>query len=259
MTNRRFFAFFMALLFVLALSSLPVLADGEETAPPDPVLVHLNLSDKDGNAVLSYEEIEVQDLDENGLFTVKEALASAAAKNKTDFAAEGETVVSFFDLEHGNGFCLYADRIPVESLDDEIKTGSVLTVYPDRPGVLLCFFESDILDADDDEDAKLHLFTLQDGEEVPLAGAVILLNGKESAFVTDEDGNVTLRFDGTGYLTVSAKKEGADLVPPVCAAVVTGPRPNAGDKGILLWALLASVSIASCAVVLRRKPFDHIR
>ena len=258
MSNKRIFAFLAAMLFVLSLSSLPVFAETNETTPPDPVLIHLNLSDKDGKSLLSYEEIEVKDLDENGLFTVKEALASAAAKSKTDFAAEGDELVSFFGLEHENGFCLYADRIPVESLEDEVKTGSVLTVYPDRPGALLCFFESDILDAGDDEDAKLHLFTLQDGKEVPLANAVILLNGKESTFVTDENGNVTLHFDGTGYLTVSAKKEGADLVPPVCSAVVTGRRPDAGDKGILLWALLASVSIASCAVVLRRKPFDHI-
>ncbi len=85
----------------------------------------------------------------------------------------------------------------------------------------------------------------------PLADAVITINGKETALKTDENGTVTIPVDQTKDFTVSAKKDGMVLVPPVCVVEVAHA-PN-----FVLISVIAVLGVAGVlAVVLfvrRRK------
>jgi hypothetical protein len=56
---------------------------------------------------------------------------------------------------------------------------------------------------------------------LPVAGAVITVNGEASPAVTDENGNAVLTFPAPGVYTVSAVSEAMTLVPPVCIVTVT--------------------------------------
>ena len=85
--------------------------------------------------------------------------------------------------------------------------------------------------------------------------ATVTIDGKATGFVTDENGEVTLSFDGTGYCVVSATKEGVTLVPPVCAVAVSSNKLPAGDGSLVLWGSLAFVSLAT--IYLLKKHAHH--
>ena len=65
------------------------------------------------------------------------------------------------------------------------------------------------------------------------------INGKTTSYVTDKDGKVTITFDGAGICTLSARKDGTNLVPPVCTVAVNTEAADAGDRnGIFFWIVL---------------------
>ena len=52
-------------------------------------------------------------------------------------------------------------------------------------------------------------------------GARLIVNGELTDFLTDAEGNVSVKFDEAGSYTVSAiGAEGETLVPPVCVVTV---------------------------------------
>ena len=54
-----------------------------------------------------------------------------------------------------------------------------------------------------------------------MADATILIDGKETAYKTDENGKVTVTFDNAGEHVVSAKAADGIIVPPACKVNVT--------------------------------------
>ena len=230
----------------------------EESAllPDEPTLVYLNASDAEGTLLLSFEEVSVGDSDGDGVLTVWEALRSAHLQNggaEEAFRAENGVLTGFLETFSEAGFAVYADHVPVTDLQAEVTEDSVLSVFPIREGAVYCRFGADKEDAKDGQTVTLRLFSEENGVEVPVVGAELTVAGKRSGVFTDENGEAGLLFSGAGFCLVSAVLEGADLIPPVCAVVVTGDKPSAGDKGILIWALIAVGCVLCCGAVLKKR------
>ena len=64
--------------------------------------------------------------------------------------------------------------------------------------------------------------------ELPVADAVIVVNGEQTDFRTDENGSVTLNLAAGSYL-ISAVSDAQVLVPPVCQVSVAGDA-GSGDE-----------------------------
>jgi len=85
----------------------------------------------------------------------------------------------------------------------------------------------------------------------PMEGAKILLGDSDSGNIefaekegctTDSEGKVSLSFESPGCYYISAEKDGATMIPPICKVTVTEPRSNeekaqivSGDKAALTF------------------------
>ena len=89
-----------------------------------------------------------------------------------------------------------------------------------------------------------------------MAGAVITINGKDSSFITDSEGKVTVKLDSEGSYTISAKSSSETLVPPVCIAAVS-PASSATGDAVTMICITIGVMIMSLSVLsLRKKNYE---
>ncbi|MCH5183692.1 MAG: hypothetical protein J1E00_05900 [Oscillospiraceae bacterium] len=244
-----------ALLFSF-LTALPVLA--EEDA-----CVYASIADGDGKTVLAFQEVLLQDADGDGALTVHDALLAAH-----DARFDGGAAAGFSSEQTENGriatmlwgqqdccFGIYVNHLPVDDLLAPLQDGDALYAFAcgDPSEVQYCHFDVSRASVGGEETLTLTLTGLApDGEEQPVADAVIRIDGKDTAFRTDGDGKVTLQFDGSGSCVVSARKDGVALVPPVCAVSVSEEQPFAGDRfAPLRWVLLSVGALAGIVLALR--------
>ena len=109
------------------------------------------------------------------------------------------------------------------SLADKVEEGAYvdayvytdLTAWSDR----YCWFDKNTVNG---KEAELTLLGASYDENfnfvaATVAGAVILIDGKETEFVTDAEGKVTVKLSGKKAV-ISAKSANEILVPPVCIA-----------------------------------------
>ena len=265
------------LVFFLALTLLTVcfaggsiaLAEEEETVEVYNY-VYVTIADESGKSVLAYEEVILEDTDGDGVLTMHDALACAHeqkyaggtdgyAAEKTEF---GLSMTKLWGCENGGSYGYYLNNASPQSLEDPVDDGDhiVAFVYTDLVGYsdTYCYFDPHHVAVTGDKPLTLTLYTLgfdQDWNTVsiPLEGAVISINGKSTAYVTDEEGKVTITFDGAGICTLTAHKEGMTLVPPVCTVAVNGEAADAGDRNaILLWIAFGVVSFLPLIPLWRR-------
>ncbi len=231
----------------------------------------VTIADDQGKLVLTREQVTVSDVDADGALTVYDALYCAHEAKfqggaSAGFGAEqtqyGLSMTKLWGVANGGSYGYYVNNAAAMSLLDGVKEGDRINafVYTDLTAFsdTYCFFQSDWASVSEKDELTLTLMGAGYDENwnpvnTPIAGAVILIDGKETAFVTGEDGKVTLRFDGTGNCVVSAKKDGQALVPPVCVVTVEASKPLAGDTSILGWALLAVISIAGLTALRQRR------
>lgn len=235
------------------------------------VRVFVTVADGEGKLVLTREEIAVSDENGDGSLTVYDALYCAHEAKfqggaSAGFGAEetqyGLSMTKLWGIANGGSYGYYVNNASAMSLLDEIKEGDRINafVYTDTTAFsdTYCFFQKDSASVAGKGELTLTLSGAgydenQNPINTPIAGAVILIDGQETAFVTDEDGKVTLRFDGTGTCVVSAKKDGQTLVPPVCVVNVTADQPLAGDTSLLGWAALATAAVCGLTALHRYK------
>ena len=90
----------------------------------------------------------------------------------------------------------------------------------------------------------------------PLAGATINVNGEKTAFVTDENGKVEVKFDKSGDYTVSAVSDSMTLVPPVAKVTVNpmliSSNPSTDDGEAVVFAAVAVMALACAAIILNK-------
>ena len=255
-------AVFLALVFSV-LTAFSVLAEEETAVPEESAHVHVSIVDAGGKAVLACQELPLRDADGDGELTVRDALlvaydaqsdGSVQAEYAPEQAEDGRIEAMFFG-ESDDRIEIYVNHASVRDLFSPIADGDLLYAFVcgNSDDALYCYFDVSHASVGGGESLTLSLIAADPEEEgLPVAGAVIQIDGKDTAFRTDEDGKVTLQFDGSGSCVVSARKEGVTLVPPVCAVSVSNEEPFAGDRFMpLFWILLSVGALAGIVLALR--------
>jgi len=219
-----------------------------------------------GSLKLASAAVSVTDQDKDGQLTINDALISAhdahyeggsAAGFATANTDYGLSMTKLWGAENGSGFGYQVNNGSAMSLVDPIKDGDYIAayVYTDTTNWsdTYCYFDQGIVEAGAGEAFTLVLSASGFDENwapitLPVAGAVITVDGQPTEFVTDEQGKVTLSLPTGGI--ISAVSESQTLVPPVCRAKITGTVPAAPQTGDLLLPVLAA---AGGALVLSRK------
>lgn len=252
-------AIFLALILPV-LSAFSVLA--EEKIPEESDRAYVCIVDASGESVLTCREVLLWDVDEDGILTIHDALLEAHDMQfdggaKAGYAAE-ETengrIATMLWGKANSRIEIYVNHVPVDDLLSPVQGGDLLygVICGDAENAQYCHFGVSSASVRGGKPLVLTLTAVGIDGEVPVADAVIRIDGKDTAFRTDEEGNVTLQFDGSGSCIVSARKDGEPLYPPVCVVSVGKEEPFAGDLSALLrWILLSAGALVGIALALR--------
>lgn len=218
----------LALLMFVSLT-----ASAEETAPT----VYVSISDDTGALVLAYAPVALTDKDGDGALTICDALIAAHEECHPDgaeaFLAEdtewGKSMYRLWGVENGGSYGYCVNDASALSLVDPVKDGdhvkayayTDLTAWSDT----YSYFTAPVAAAAANADISLTLFAAGYDENwnpvtLPVAGAILTVNGEKTEVVTDETGNAVLNFAEAGTYTVSAVSDTMTLVPPVCIVTV---------------------------------------
>ena len=141
----------------------------------------------------------------------------------------GLSLVVLWDIDNGGSFGYYLNNASPLSLADPIKAGDHVKAYAftdlETWSDTYCFFENDALEAIPGNisfslyasgyDASWNPVTL------PVADAVITVNGEATDCKTDAEGKAVLSIDQPGKYVISAVSETQNLVAPVCILTIT--------------------------------------
>lgn len=219
---------------LLALAMLVSLTAFAEEAPT----VYVSISDDTGALVVAYAPVTVTDADADGALTICDALVAAHAACHADGAAAfaavnsewGLSMAKLWGVENGGSYGYCVNDASAFSLVDPIKAGDHVKAYAYTDLVAwsdtYSYFTAPVAAATVNSEVALTLSS--NGYDanwapvtLPVAGAVITVNGEKAEVTTDENGNAVLTFAEAGVYTVSAVSETMTLVPPVCIVTVT--------------------------------------
>ena len=210
----------------------------------------------------------------------------------TEETQSGKFIKTLWGVTNGGSYSYLVNNRFANGLTDEVKDGDSLFAYvykdTEKFSDLFTFFTEENYKANENEEFTVTLKSVSfDGQtfeqvEKPVKGATILVDGKESEFVTDENGQATLKLPVPKEPTVpvsasvlSAKLDGQVIVPPMAIVSIkeaekqeetTGsengnsqsadqPAPKTGDAGTGM--LCVSVLLAAgAAFALRRRHED---
>ena len=88
---------------------------------------------------------------------------------------------------------------------------------------------------------------------LPVANAVITVDGVATEYKTDAEGKVTLKLSEAGEYVISATSAEATLVPPAVVVTVEASSPATGDSAVAIIAILLSVSALGAFVATRKR------
>ena len=226
---KKFLSTLLAMLMLLSCASFAEPADNT---------VFVSISDDTGALVLAYAPVTLTDVDGDGALTICDALTAAHAAYHPDgaaaFVAEdtewGKSLYVLWGVDNGGSYGYMLNDASPLSLSDEVKPGdhvkayayTDLTAWSDT----YSYFTAPVAAAVVNAEVALTLSAAGYDENwapitVPVAGAVLTVNGEKTEIVTDEAGNAVLTFAEAGTYTVSAVSETMTLVPPVCIVTVT--------------------------------------
>lgn len=226
---------------VLVQLGLPVIT----ASAAEEITVNVTISNA-GKVEVAGKDVKVADRNNDGKFDIDETLyaaheafyeGGAAAGYLSKQSDWGLSIDKLWGVTNGGGYGYYADNQFSMGLTDPVKDGGTLTafVYSDLKGWSdsFCYFDQkEIKDAKQGDEKTLKLTKFVFGTDgaaktVPAAGAVITIDGEKTAFKTDENGEVKVKFEKTGDLLVSAVSDTDTLVPPVLHASVAAAETTA--------------------------------
>ena len=233
--------------------------------------VYVTISDENGELAVSQEKINVTDIDNNGKLTINDALYLAHEKDYKGGAdagymsvptGYGTSLEMLWGTENCEGFGYYINSESAFSLDDEIKNGDFVDayVYTDSETFsdVYTFFENRLIECKSDENVGLKLLSAGFDENwqpitSPLADAVILVDGEETTYKTDENGVAEIAFSESGKHIISAKSDDMIIVPPVCEVNVESTEKStnkSNEKGDLKRFLpIPILCVAACLIL----------
>ncbi len=219
----------LLLAFALVTGTVALSGCGSEKKP-EGTKVYVTIAN--GELALSQAEVYVQDKNSDGTLSIDETLYAAHEQYYKGGAeagyasAEGQFglgLTKLWGVEKGSSYGYYVNNVSAMSLADAVAEGSYVNafVYTDETAWTdrYCWFDKNTVNG---KEAELTLMGASFDENfnfvpTPVAGAVILIDGKETEFVTDAEGKVTVKLNGKKAV-ISAKSANEILVPPVCIA-----------------------------------------
>lgn len=227
----------MTMILLLVLGSLGVTALAET---PASVSVYVTIADEKGALALAQEPVTVTDADQDGALTIHDALyaaheakyeGGASAGYAASVSAYGLSLDKLWGTANGGsyGYCLH--NASAWSLLDPIAAGDYVNayVYTDLAAWsdTYCYFDVNTATAKVGDTLTLTLSAAGYDAEwnpvtLPVEGAVITVDGEETAYTTDAAGRVTITLNKSGVCVISAVSDTQTLVPPVCKVTVEG-------------------------------------
>ena len=217
---KKMILFAAGLLLAGTLPGLPAAAeDMEEAGQPEIVEIPVvdELPDLQGENVIIKIPVAVTDVDGDGLLTVNDALnlAGDAMQNHPD--ESNVYVYSVPDLD-----TVIEQISKNEDAHDPGSDAMNAYVYKEAS-----FFDRSFVMAEPGEAFTLTLSHTGFDENqklvtAPIPHAVITIDGKETSYVTDGNGRITLNFDEPGTIVLSAVTNIEQCVPPIAKVLVLG-------------------------------------
>ncbi|MBR4235637.1 MAG: hypothetical protein IKR85_06205 [Clostridia bacterium] len=181
------------LMLALALS----MAYAEDTAE---TVVYVSIAN--GTLMTALAPVSVSDIDEDGALTINDALYLAHelyfeggdgyASAMSDW---GLSLTKLWGVENGGSYGYYVNNVSAMSLADPVQDGDTVYafVYTDTAAWsdTFCYFDAEFRTAGAGDEVTLTLCAAGFDENwtpvtLPVAGAVITINGEATEYVTDE-------------------------------------------------------------------------
>lgn len=243
--KKRLLSLLLALTMALSLATT-----GAWAADQDSIQVTVTIANQGAiavgknNTLMARVPVTVTDRNGDGKFTYDEAMAAAHKayyeKGEAGFAMKGNSCEMLWGNEttslgfyRNNTMTGYINGESVEDNDD-----LTAFVYQDQKNWSdqYCFFDQTTVTVKSGESLTINLKGVGFDENwntvsspVKQAGLGMYYGGtfRTRNVSTDANGNGTISFDKAGTYVLSAKKDGAYLVPPVCIVTVTDQTPAA--------------------------------
>ena len=207
------------------------------TAYADEISAYVSITDSKGELVMAYEKLAVSDADGDGSITINDALITAheqkhpqgSAAFKSEQTEYGVSLVKLWNEENGGSFGYYLNHASAWSLLDNIKDEDHIKAYAftdlEMWSDTYSYFSADCMTVKAGEAFEISLIaSAYDANwnpvSLPVADAVIAINGAASESVTNAEGSATLAIDKAGTYVISAASETMTLVTPVCIVTV---------------------------------------
>lgn len=241
--KKRLLSLLLALTMALSLATT-----GAWAADQDSIQVTVTIANQGAiavgknNTLMARVPVTVTDRNGDGKFTYDEAMAAAHKayyeKGEAGFAMKGNSCEMLWGNEttslgfyRNNTMTGYINGESVEDNDD-----LTAFVYQDQKNWSdqYCFFDQTTVTVKSGESLTINLKGVGFDENwntvsspVKQAGLGVYYGGtfRTRNVSTDANGNGTISFYKAGTYVLSAKKDGAYLVPPVCIVTVTGQAP----------------------------------
>ena len=212
------------------------------TVTPVSAEVFVTIANK-GALVMTQEKILAVDKNGDDKIDIDEVLFAAhEAKYEGGAAAGYASYTGDYGLSLGTlwgdnsgSFGYYVDNASAWSLADEVSANAYVYafIYTDATywSDSYSFFNVNVANVDATGEIALTLSGAGYDADwnpitVPVAGATITINGVATNYVTDAEGKVTVTLETAGEFVISATKDGAILVPPVCVVTVEAAQAN---------------------------------
>ena len=235
---KKTFAVTAAAMLMLSCAGMSAFAEDEALSAE----VYVTISDGTGDLPVSMEKITVTDIDGDKALTINDTLycaheeffeGGAAAGYQSGNTDYGLSLMKLWGIENNMGFGFFVNNASAWSLTDKVQDGSFVSafVYTDTTNWsdTYSWFDVNVAGADKGDTVDLTLsrykYAATDGNtSLPVADAVILINGEETEYKTDAEGKVSVTLEKPGKNVISAKSTSADLliVPPAAVIEVQG-------------------------------------
>jgi len=196
---------------------------------------YVSVSNSQGELVMAYVPVDLSDADADGAVTIADALTlahdaayegGAAAGFRADDMGYGLCITKLWGEELGSGYGYYVNNASAMNLLDPVADGDHVKAYSftdmDTWSDTYCYFDANTADGSEISLTLTALSYDADWNLVPnpVAGAVITVDGQDTAAITDAEGKAVLSLEAAGQYLISARSDSMTLVPPVCIATV---------------------------------------
>ena len=233
---KKMIAVLLSVLLVLSVGMLFVSADEAKNS----IDVHVTIIDEKSEFAVAYETVTVTDIDNDGAFTVNDALyaaheqfyqGGAAAGYATEKTQWGLSLMKLWGVANGGSYGYLVNNAFAWSMTDPVKADDyvVAFIYTDTKNFsdVYTYFEPQYIE-EESTSIGVVLTMMKAGFDAegkpyaePVSGAKITLEGESvKGVVTDAEGKAGFYYgygDPNGYeRLISAEVEDMRIVPPIC-------------------------------------------